>query len=78
MPPTSSIEEIAHEKLLRIFGEKRARELVRNTMKEAQLTALVTADDLLLFGRVLERRGGFEGAVGAMLTVQAVLQGARE
>lgn len=78
MSDAPSFEMFVHEKLARIFGEKRARELVRVTLRDAQIPALKTAEDLLHFGRFLERRGGFEGAVGAMLTVHAVLKGARE
>lgn len=73
-----TIKELVHEKLSRVFGERRAREITDATLNAAQLSSLETADELLRFGRALSQQGGFEGAVGAMLTVQAVMRGARE
>ena len=39
--------------------------------------SLETADDLFAFAAELARYGGFEGAVGGLLSVQAVLHGGK-
>lgn len=73
----SGCRELALQKLTRVFGEHRGDELLHETLAEIQLATLETPGDLLRFGRALERRGGFEAAVGAMLSVQATLKGAK-
>jgi hypothetical protein len=45
-------------------------------LTEIQLPDLLTADDLFLFSRALEKRGAFEAAVGVMLGIQAIIRGA--
>lgn len=74
---SSDLRALARSKLARVFGEHRADELLRATLAEVQLTTLSTPEDLMRFGRALERRGGFEAAVGALLCVQATLRGAK-
>lgn len=74
-PPTP--REIATEKLTRVFGEVRGQQLLERAMARARVDAIETADDLLKVARALEVGGGFEGAVGAMLGVSAVMLGAK-
>ena len=73
-PEELPLLELARQKLARIFGERRAEQLLAETMKQAGVEALATPADLLRVGRVLEERGGFEAAVGAILTMQATLR----
>ena len=77
MTGDSPLKALARAKLERVFGPHRAEELIAATIAEAELAGLDTPDELYRFGRTLEKRGGFEGAVGAILSVQAVLRGAK-
>lgn len=67
--------ELALTKMTRILGEKRARRLVTEILASLGIE-LRDADELLRFSNELSKLGGFEGAVGAMLSVQAVMHGA--
>lgn len=69
------IERLAVEKATRVLGPQRARQVLDAVLRELGIE-LRTADDLLLVSRRMSQLGGFEGAVGAMLGVTAVLRGA--
>ncbi|MBA3459586.1 MAG: hypothetical protein H0T46_06475 [Deltaproteobacteria bacterium] len=69
------LHELALNKMIRILGEQRARRLMGDILTSLSI-AIQDADDLLRFGAELSKRPGFEGAVGAMLSVQAVMHGA--
>lgn len=73
----SEIHIHAVERMRRIFGTYRADRIVQAVLADLQLASLATANDLLEFGAQLERRGGLEAAVGAMMRVQARLFGCR-
>ena len=73
--PGVNFHDLAIEKMTSVLGESRARQLTAQILAEAGLQ-LDTADDLHAFSRELAKLPGFEGAVGAMLGVQAVLHGA--
>ena len=75
---TPTFDEVARDKLSRVLGPARAAVLMTEVLAELGLTALVTANDLMRFARALSRRGAFEGAVGAMLGVQAAMAGGRD
>jgi len=78
MSPASADGEyaaLALEKMGAVLGPARARELYTQLCERHRLT-LKTADDLYRFGAALAQLGGFEGAVGALLTVRAVMNGA--
>ena len=75
--PNSEYGHLALEKMTRVLGEPRARQLFDEICTEIGLKGISSADDLLAFARALSDRGAFEGAVGAMLSVQAVMKGAR-
>ena len=68
---------LAREKMSRVLGASRAAQLYAQVMTEARLSELRDADDLMRFARALTVRGGFEGSVGAILSVQATIRGAR-
>lgn len=76
--PTAASElyELAYAKMSRVLGESRAQELIA-LICEKQRVTLATADELMTFARELNAMGGFEGAVGALLSVLAVMRGAR-
>lgn len=72
----SEFYQLALGKMAKVLGEARARELLTRLCEEANLT-LATADELFQLAAALSKLGGFEGAVGALLSVQAVMRGAR-
>ncbi len=80
MPPSVSIatdkfHELALTKMTRILGAQRAQRLMGQILASLNIE-LQGPDDLLRFATELSKLGGFEGAVGAMLSVQAVMNGA--
>lgn len=68
---------VALQKLTRVFGEERGRALLESGLTTAGLRSVESAEDLMKLARALEQRGGLERAVGAMLSVQAVMMGAK-
>lgn len=68
--------QLAMEKLVRVLGESVAKRVYADTLREASLREIQTADDLYRFGDRLSMKGGFAAAVGALLTVAAVVRGA--
>lgn len=76
MAPSPS--DVALQKLSRVFGETRGKSLLDEAMTRAGLRTIQDADDLMKVARALEGLGGLERAVGAMLSVQAVMMGARD
>lgn len=72
----SKLHELALTKMVRILGEQRARQLMGEILASLNIV-IEDADDMLQFAAELSRRPGFEGAVGAMLSVQAIMHGAR-
>lgn len=73
--PTSEFHTLALTKMTRVLGAERARQLMGVLLGRLG-TTLDTADDLLNFSNELSKFGGFEGAVGAMLSVRALMSGA--
>lgn len=71
----SEIFQLALRKMSSVLGDERARQIMERILTDQNAT-LVTADDLFRFASHLSKMGGFEGAVGAMLSVTAVLRGA--
>lgn len=76
MSDSNYFHDLAHKKLALVFGEEKARKLVREIAADGGLSEIANAQDLLIFSGALKRRGGFESTVGAMLGLQAVLRGA--
>lgn len=71
----SEIRDLALTRMSKVLGPDRARQLMNKLLGELGID-LRSPDDLLQFADALSRLGGFEGAVGAMLGVTAVLRGA--
>jgi len=71
-----TFSELALDKLTRVLGVQPAQRVFAETLAGSGLTAISSADDLYAFGELLSAKGGFEAAVGAMLTVAAVMRGA--
>jgi len=74
-PPTYAA--FAQDKLARVLGRERAQRIYLDTLARSGLTDLRTADDLHAFGQQLATGSGFEAAVGGLLSVAAVLRGAK-
>ncbi|MBA3460934.1 MAG: hypothetical protein H0T46_13275 [Deltaproteobacteria bacterium] len=61
--------------MTRILGAQRANRLMHQILESLDIQ-LHGPDELLRFAAELSKLAGFEGAVGAMLSVQAVMNGA--
>lgn len=72
----TEFDELALSKLTRVLGSDRARTILKEVWA-ARNSQLQTAQDLYDFSQILAARSGFEGALGAMLGVAAVIRGAR-
>ncbi len=68
--------QLAYDKLSAVIGPDKARVIQNQILSELGIE-LKTAQDLHRFSQSLTRLGGFEGAVGAMLGVTAIMRGAR-
>lgn len=62
------------QKLTKVFGEPRARELVAQLLSELQLQRVSSIDDLTRVAEALQQRGGFEATTGAMFAVDAAMR----
>ena len=77
-PEAASIwDELALVKLANILGRPAAVRVMREVLAELRLGGLTSADELYRFSQALSSRDGFVGAVGAMLSVTALMRGAR-
>jgi hypothetical protein len=76
-PQPSPFTALALEKLARVLGPARGRRVFDETLLLMGKSDLLTADDLHLFAEHLTRKGAFEGAVGGLLGVAAVMRGAK-
>jgi hypothetical protein len=72
-----SLASLARTKLSRVLGEAQGQRIFSETLAAMQLAELETADQLYAFGEQLTSRGGFEAAVGRLLSVAAVMRGAK-
>lgn len=72
-----SFADLAHAKIDALLGEARGRALFDEVLRDAGLTEIRHAFDLLDFGEELQKRGGVEGAVGSILSFQAMMRGAK-
>ena len=73
--PHGEIHSLALAKMSAVLGPERADRLLRSILHDLGIE-LRTPQDLFRFSEDLSRHGGFEGAVGAMLGVAAVMRGA--
>lgn len=74
----SELEEIALTKLTRVLGQETGRRVFDETLAKAGIKAIQTPDELFVFAQMLSKSKGFEGAVGGLLSVTAVMRGAVE
>jgi hypothetical protein len=72
---SDDIQQLALQKMSAVLGADRARQLQQRILDDLRLE-LRSPQDLLRFSEALSRLGGFEGAVGAMLGVTAIMRGA--
>lgn len=75
-PPVTEFHRLAYDKLATVLGADKARLIQQQILAELDIE-LQTAQELYQFSQSLTRMGGFEGAVGAMLGVTAIIRGAR-
>lgn len=71
-------EQAALQKVYNVMGAERGGEIVRQTLRQIGRASLATADDRLLFGDALIKRGGVLESIGRAIKIQAILHGARE
>lgn len=72
-----TFDGLARDKLVRVLGRATGERVFAETLQHLRRTQIDTADDLYAFGEELTNRGGFEAAVGRLLSVAAVMRGAR-
>lgn len=77
-PQSQYANDPSLSKLVRMYGPERTEELVRDTMRELGINAIVSANDRMRFGGALIKRGGLLEAIGRAIRVQAILQGASD
>lgn len=77
MSAAETSDDPAILKIVRMLGEDRGRQVVRETLATAGLESLASPDDRLRFGEVLVAKGGLLEAIGRSIKAQALLQGAR-
>ena len=75
--PTPSLATFARGKLVRVLGEVQGARAYDQALSGAKLTAIETPEDLRLFAEMLSTQGGMTAAVGSILSVAAVLRGAK-
>ena len=74
---SQEFDEVALEKLRRVLGQEPASRLFSEVLREMKLDTLQTAEQLYAFGEAIAQRPGFEAAVGRLITIAAVVRGAR-
>ena len=73
---SSQWNEVALAKLSNVLGSAQGEEVYVETLRALVLDNLGSADDLFRFAQLVKQRDGFVGAVGALLSVHAVMHGA--
>jgi hypothetical protein len=67
-----------YQRLGQNLGAERARQCVEETLAAMGKRQLDTADDVVVFARLLMQRGGLFDVIGRALRVQAILRGGKE
>jgi hypothetical protein len=75
-PPTDWTA-VARTKLVTVLGPAKGETMLAHVLQALGTDVLRSADDLYRFAQVLATQSGFAGAVGEMLSVHALLRGAR-
>jgi hypothetical protein len=76
-PETMDWNAFAFEKLNGVLGEQKARRTMELALRQAGLQSMTSAADLYSFAQQLAGMDGFVRAIGGMLSLQAVMRGAR-
>ena len=76
-PETMDWNAFALEKLSGVLGDQKARGTMDLALRQAGLPSISSAADLYLVAQQLAAMDGFVRAVGGMLSLQAVMRGAR-
>jgi hypothetical protein len=76
-PAPTDWNGVALARLVKVLGPEAGRGAMDAALRELQLPSLRSADDLYRLSRVLARAGGFASAVGGLLSLHAVMHGAR-
>lgn len=77
IPQQTDWNAVAVEKLTRILGAETGRSTMTRALQLSGLQSLQSADDLYRFAQELTAMSGFARAVGGMLSLEAILRGAR-
>lgn len=77
-PPSNatSWDKVAREKLCSVLGREHGEAVMAQVMKQLGLTTLATPDDLYRFAQHVAQLDGFTAAVGALLSLHAIMHGA--
>lgn len=75
--PDDDLHGVARVRLVRVLGERRGDLLMAEVLAEIGIERIADADQLYAFAKALVARGSFAGAVGGLLTVHALVRGAR-
>lgn len=73
--PEEDLRQLALGTMERVLGREPAARILARLLDELGVQ-LRSADELMVLSQRMVRLGGFEGAVGAMLGVSAVMRGA--
>lgn len=63
-------------KLSRVEGAEKAKKIIDECLRSANLIDVRTADDTLRLSEAMIRHGGFAAVVGRAVKIEALLQGA--
>jgi hypothetical protein len=74
--PETRWEQVARAKLSHVLGREQGAAVMVRVMEQHHLPTLATAEDLYQFAQHVSRLDGFASAVGALLSLHAVMNGA--
>ena len=72
--PVPELHLLVESKLVKVFGEPKARALLTQVLTELELVRVASLGDLTRVAESLQRRGGFEATLGAMFAVDAAMR----
>jgi hypothetical protein len=75
-PNATSWDKVARDKLCSVLGREQGEAVMAQVLKQIGLTSLATPDELHRFAQHVARLDGFIAAVGALLSLHAVMHGA--
>ncbi|MDO9016282.1 MAG: hypothetical protein Q8S73_10110 [Deltaproteobacteria bacterium] len=69
-----ALHGLVESKLVKVFGVERGMVLLDGLLSQLGLAAVDTTADLARLADLLEKQPGFEGTVGAVLSVMAAMR----